>query len=186
MDESTSQSQIQAFFRGDEKVIRSLYDSVFFKVKTFILQNNGSVKDSEEIFQDAIYQLIVRSKVKEVHIKTSLEAYIFTICKFSWYKELNNRKKWVRNEGVFELKDETEHHVEAILNQERWDLFEEMLLKLSDNCQKLLKDFFNKVSYDVIIEKFNYTTKNVAFQRIFKCKKKLTALIKADQRYKDL
>ena len=186
MEESKNQKQIQAFFSGEEVVIKQLYSNLYPNVKSFVLNNSGTMEDADEIFQNALYQLIIRSKVKNVHIKTSLEAYIFTICKYSWYKELNNRKKQVRNEGVFELKDETSHHIESILQQERWDLFEEMIEKLSDNCQKLLQDFFKKVSYDVIIEKFNYRNKNVAFQRIFKCKKKLTALIKADNRYKNL
>ncbi len=186
MNNFSKQLELQALVDGDELTIRQLYDSLYPKVRSFILKNKGTFTEAEEIFHEALYQLIIRSKVKEVQIKISLEAYIFTICKNLWYKELNNQKKQVRNEGVFELQDKDDYQVESILQQERWDLFEEMLTKLSENCKKLLIDYFNKVTYDIIIKKFSYASKNVAFQRIFKCKKKLTGLIKADSRFNDL
>jgi hypothetical protein len=42
------------------------------------------------------------------------------------------------------------------------------------------------VPYSVIVEKFSYATENAAFQRVFKCKKRLMDLIKTDPRYKNL
>ncbi len=186
MSKIKNHHQITALLNGDKKIIRLLYETLYPKVKSFILKNKGSSLDTEEIFHKALFQLITRAKVKGIQINSSLEAYIYTICKNLWYQELNKRKKEVRNDGVFELKSEDDDHVASIMHQERWDLFEEMLLKLSSNCQKLLKDYFNKVSYNEIVQKFDYATKNVAFQRIFKCKKRLTELIKKDSRYKNL
>ena len=188
MSKLVNHPQITALLNGDERTLRLLYDTLFPKIRSFIFKNKGAETDAEEIFHNALFQVICRAKVKGIQINTSFEAYFFTVCKNLWYQELNKRKKEVRNEGVFELKSEIgiNNHIESILYQERWDLFEEMFLRLSDNCQKLLKDYFNKVSYDDITQKFSYTTKNVAFQRIFKCKKKLTDLIKSDSRFKKL
>ncbi len=188
MSKAINHPQITALINGDEGTMRLLYDTLYPKIKSFIYKNKGNDTDAEEIFHNALFQLISRAKVKSIQINSSFEAYFFTICKNLWYKELNKRKKEVRNEGVFELKGEVEvnYHIESILYQERYDLFEEMFLKLSDNCQQLLKDYFDKVTYDDIIQKFSYATKNVAFQRIFKCKKRLTELIKMDSRFKNL
>ena len=178
--------QIQQLLDGNLLITNLLYKDTFPKVITFVCNNKGTYQDADEIFQDALYQFIIRVKTKGVQIKMSLEAYIFVICKNLWYQELNKRKIEVRNELVFELNgvDEEKETMEQIRNQESWDLYQEKFLELSNNCQQLLKDFFAKVSYDVIIEKFNYSTKNVAFQRIFKCKKKITDLIKQDNRFK--
>ena len=92
----------------------------------------------------------------------------------------------VRNDGVVELVHEEEKHSSFILEQERWELFEEKIKQLSENCMKLLKEYFNKVPYDIIVEKFNYSSENVAFQRVFKCKKRLKDLIKKDSKYRQL
>ena len=111
---------------------------------------------------------------------------MFTVCKNIWRKELNRRKKQVRNEGVVELVAKEEDQSVFILEQERWELFEEKIALLSDNCREILKDHFNKVPYSEIVQKFQYSCENVAFQRVFKCKKRLTELIKKDHRFKSL
>jgi len=178
--------QIEKLLNGDESTIRLLYDTLFPKFASYVIKNSGTYSDGEEVFQNALLQLIARAKVDGVMIKSTFEGYVFTVCKNLWFKELNKRKKEVRNDGVFELKAETEDHISAIIEQERWELFEEMMEQLSDNCKHLLKDYFRKVPYNVIVKKFSYASENTAFQRIFKCKKKLTTLVKADSRYQKL
>ncbi len=177
--------QIDQLVNNDVEIYKLLYNILLPKVINYIRNNRGTSTDAEEIFQEALFQIVVRAKVKGIEIKTSFEGYIFTVCKNLWIKELNNRKKEVRNDGVFELKanDDT---VASILQQEQWDLFEEKCQQLTDNCRELLKDFFNKISYKVIVSKFKYSCENVAFQRVFKCKKKLVDLIKADVKYQNL
>ncbi len=186
MKAKQSNIYLKGLLSGDLIIINTIYKNNFPKVVGFIKKNKGAYRDAEEIFQDALFHLIVRSKVRTLEIKSSFDGYLFTICKNLWYKELNERKNRVRNERGLELKDETFKHISFILEQERWELFEEKLNELSDNCKTLLKDYFNKVSYDIIVKKFNYSSENVAFQRVFKCKKKLASLIKSDRKYKDL
>ncbi|WP_299432717.1 sigma-70 family RNA polymerase sigma factor [uncultured Aquimarina sp.] len=177
---------LEGLLSGDESVIDLIYKKNFQSILSFIKKNNGTYEDAEEIFQDALFQLIVRLKIRKFEITSSFEGYIFTVCKNLWRKELNKRKKRVRNEGAIELVVKENKHSSFILEQERWELFEEKINQLSDNCIKLLKDYFNKVSYDIIVERFNYSSQNVAFQRVFKCKKRLAELIKKDSKYQDL
>ena len=171
---------------GNEKIILKVYELIFPKVKNFIFNNKGGQAESEDIFQEALYQLIVRLKSSEVIIHSSFEAYFFTICKNLWRKRLTSEKKWVRNDEFTTLESDNTDLVTKILSEERWELFEEKLNQLSENCKALLKDYFSKVSYDAIVKKFNYTSENVAFQRIFKCKKRFGDLIKRDARYQKL
>ena len=78
------------------------------------------------------------------------------------------------------------HHEKSIEAQERWELFEESLKLLSGNCRKLLTLYFAKISYQEIVKEFEYSSENVAFQRVFKCKKRLAELIKKHPNYKKL
>lgn len=188
MNSLSNNSQIIALAEGDQSTIRFVYNTLFPKVLSFVKNNKGTYEDTEEIFHEALYQLIVRAKVKGVQINTSFEAYFFSTCKNLWYKELNKRKKEVRNDTILELKEKSffEDTMISIVEQERWDLFEEMLSKISENCANLLKDYFNRVPYAEIVKKFSYASENAAFQRVFKCKKRLMDLIKSDPRYKNL
>ena len=46
--------------------------------------------------------------------------------------------------------------------------------------------FFAKVPYADMVKTMNYNSETVARQRVFKCKTKLTDIIKKDNRYKSL
>ncbi|GAA4276850.1 RNA polymerase sigma factor [Aquimarina mytili] len=186
MQEPQNNIYLEGLLSGDKNIIDTIYQKSFPAVVAFVKKNNGTFQDAEEIFQDALFQLTVRFKVRRFEIKSTFEGYLFTVCRNLWRKELNNRKKMVRNDGVVELVSEEHKHSSFILEQERWELFEEKIAQLSENCMKLLKEYFNKVSYSIIVEKFNYSSENVAFQRVFKCKKRLAELIKKDSRYQEL
>lgn len=178
--------QIELLCNGDSQTLKALYRDFFPKFRGFVLKNSGSSEDAEEVFQNALFQLIARAKTSGVQINSSFESYLFVVCKNLWFKEINSRKKQVRNDGVIELKSEDQNDLEGILYQKRWDLFDEMLQKLSSNCQELLKAYFNKTAYSVIVETFGYANENTAFQRMFKCKKRLAELVKNDVRFKNL
>lgn len=74
----------------------------------------------------------------------------------------------------------------ATFEQERWELFTEVLEAISENCKKILKLFFAKVSYERIVKEMGYNSETVARQRVFKCKAKLTQTITSDYRYNSL
>lgn len=186
MSKKIEKEKVSLFLTGDKDTIVKLYEVLYPKVILFVKSNNGTQNDAEEIFQDALFQIIARSKVKTLEIRSSLEAYIFVTCRNLWYKELNKRSRLLRNDEVFELEDRQQDELESILQQERWDLFEDSIKKLSQSCAELLKDYFNKVSYKAIVRKFNYATENTAFQRVFKCKKQLIDIIQTDPRHKNL
>lgn len=183
MKKVNNHPQIEALLDDNEQVLTLIYETLYPRVKAFIYHNKGSDKDAEDVFHNALFQLIVRAKTTGVVIKTSFEAYFLVVCKNLWYKEINKRKKEIRYDDAIKINQKTDYHVDCILQQERWDLFRDKFLKLSSNCQELLKDYFAKVSYDAIVHKFSYKTKNTAFQRIFKCKARLTQLVRNDVRF---
>lgn len=186
MFDKKDSNYLEGLRNGDRKTIEAIYNTMYPKVRYFILKNKGKHHDTEEVFHNALFQLTVRLRIGEVKINSSFEAYLFTMCKNLWRKELNNKKKWVRKQDELTHREEEYDHSKAIIDQERWELFEEKMELLSENCKELLKAYFNKIPYAQIVKQFNYTSNNVAFQRIFKCKKQLTDLIKSDSSYNKL
>ncbi len=177
---------LKALSNGDRAIIKEIYVKTYPKVVTFILKNNGFNTDAEDIFQKGLLQLIARYKVKPFSISDSFEAYFFTVCKNLWRRELNKRKRRLTKQGALELLTEEQDIAVASMEQEKWELFQEKINHLSDNCKTILKLFFKKVAYSEIMDKMEYASDNVLRQRIFKCKKKLTELIRSDLRYKIL
>ena len=177
---------LEALVKGDSKLLLQLYNKNFVKVKNFILKNNGASEDAQDIFQKALLQITLRYKKEKFIIETSFEAYLFTVCKNLWRRELNKTKREVTEFNFFEPYDEAKDFSLELIEQKREELFREKFNLLSDNCKKVLELFFSKLSYAEMIEVTEYNSETVIRQRVFKCKKKLVELIKNDVRYKSL
>ena len=177
---------LKALLHEDTKEIIKIYETCFPNVKRFIFQNKGNQADAEDVFQKALMQLTVRYKKEKFEIKSSFEAYLFTVCKNLWRRELNKSKNEVTIDGVIELKSEERDIAMSILEQERWEFFQEKLELISVNCKEILKRFFKKIAYKDIAKELGYNDENVVRQRVFKCKSKLTQMIKADDRFNEL
>ena len=180
------ETYLKALISNDLNIINKIYNDNYGKVFSFIVKNKGNKDDVNDVFQNALLQLAVRYKKSPFTINSSFEAYFFTVCKNLWRRELNKKKKMVTNSKVVELVDDNTDIAMATLEQERWELFQEYLEKLSDNCKQVLKLFFKKVGYAYIVEQFGYNSETVARQRVFKCKTKLKELISKDKRFKNL
>ncbi|WP_111685543.1 RNA polymerase sigma factor [Winogradskyella tangerina] len=177
---------LEGLVTNNESVVKDIYQKSFRNVIRFVSNNKGRREDAEDIFQKALLQLAVRYKKEKFEIKSSFEAYLFTVCKNLWRRELNKSKLKVTNDAVIELNSEDDDIAVSVLEQKRWELFTEALELISENCKAILKLFFAKVSYAIMVEQFNYNSETVARQRVFKCKNKLKDLVKSDVRYNEL
>ena len=177
---------LEGLINNNEKVVKEIYKNSFHKVLSFISKNKGSRSDTEDIFQNALLQLAVRYKKEKFEINTNFEAYLFTVCKNLWRRELNKSKGEVTNDQVFELKDDSDDIALSVLEQQRWELFTEYLNRLSENCIKIMTMFFKRIPYSEMVKTFEYNSETVARQRVFKCKSKLKDMIKNDSRFKSL
>ena len=183
---NNTQHFLNALIQGDSKSIRSIYDKCFPFVRSFVLKNSGKIEDAEDIFQRALLQMTVRYQKDKFEIKTTFEAYLYTVCKNLWRRELNKSKNRLTNDGVVELVSEEKDQAMAIVEQKRQELFVEKLHEISENCKKILSLFFAKIPYSHIAKEHGYSSETVVRQRVFKCKNKLIELIKKDPRYKSL
>lgn len=177
---------LEALVKNNSKIILTIYKENFFKVRAFVIKNNGQQQDAEDVFQKALMQLAVRYKKEPFEINSSFEAYLFTVCKNLWRRELNKSKLRVTNNDFIEPKDDNEDIAMALLEQKRWDLFNDCLNLISENCKQILKLFFAKIPYAEIMNKFEYNSETVVRQRVFKCKNKLKELVRGDHRFSTL
>lgn len=175
-----------ALVNGDSKKIEHFYTKIFPMVRKFIFHNKGKTEDAEDIFQKALLQIAVRYKKEKFIINTNIDAYLFTVCKNLWRRELNKAHKKTSDNDLLEFISEEKDSALAIVEQKRQELFIEKLDQISRNCKQILTFFFAKTPYSEIVEYTDYNSETVVRQRVFKCKKKLTELIKKDVRYNSL
>lgn len=177
---------LQSLINGDDKGIKEIYKKVYPKVRNYILSHDGSEDDAKDIMQKSLLQLLARAQATDFKIKSSFDGYFVTIAKNLWRRAAKMSKSRVTNEGVLDLVHEEREIALAAYEQEKWELFQEKLSEISQNCREVLTFFFNKVPYIDIAKKLGYATENTVRQRIFKCKSKLKEAIYSDKRYNEL
>ena len=175
---------IEGVLNSNERVISEIYNDYFPGVLKFIMQNKGTKEDAEDVFQAAMLQISARIRKRDLAITHTFGGYIFGACKNLWRRQLKKERNRVTISENPELISDPANLADALLEQEQWDLFEEKLEMLSDNCKKLIALFFKKVPYQEIMDRFSYSSQVVARQGVFKCKKRLIELIRKDKRYK--
>jgi len=177
---------LQSLRNGDNTGIRKIYEELFPKVKSFIIKRDGNIDDAKEIMQKALLQVSTRAQDQNFTLKSSFDAYFMVVCKNLWIRTIKKRKLRVTNDNIIALVSEEAEIAMSTYEQERWELFQEKLQIISENCREILKLFFNKVSYKKIAELKAYANENTVKQRIFKCKARLKEAIQADIRYREL
>ncbi len=163
--------------------MREIYSSFFPKIKSYILNNSGTLQDAEDVFQAVLTVIFVGLKNGKLYIGSSFEGYIYTCCKNAWKREAS--KKWVTNYKEYLLKDEETPLAQFFIEQQYWDVYIDNFQRLSENCKTILNMAFSKIPYSNIKDKLGYASELVVKQRVFKCKAKLAKLIKVDHRFKD-
>ncbi len=173
---------LEALVNNNSSIVVEIYTKFYPKIVSFVLNNKGRKEDAQDVFQDALVYLIYIYKENATEIK-SFEAYLFTICKNIWRRQLKNKKEHIVKDGVYSIKDKITQTSVFILEQQREDLYTKCFAKLSENCRNVLSLYFNTMNYEDLLNTFSYNSADVARHRVFKCRKRLMQLIKQDKQY---
>lgn len=173
--------------KGDRSVIAELYDSIFPKIKRYILNNSGGLSDAEDTFQEALVVIFRKLKEGNLSLTCSLTTYIYSICRNIWLDRLRRTKKFTalsaHEEEYVELGEDT---IETIHQNERNNLFQKHFLKMKKDCQEVLKLFMEGVSMKQISIDMGYGNEEYARKKKYMCKKNLVNNIKKDPLFSEL
>jgi RNA polymerase sigma factor (sigma-70 family) len=167
--------------RNDE-ILRYIYSDYFPPIEKFIYNNHGTSQDARDVFHDAILIIYQKLKEDELNINCSLKNYIFGICKLIWLKELKaaGSKKTFRMDLENTFSDQ---EIEDIEDREKKALFQYHFKQLSEDCQKMLRLFYDGASMEEISEIMGYRSEGYTRRKKFDCKERLMKMIKDDPRY---
>lgn len=181
-----SQDLLHALLAGDNNGIREIYRLYLPRAASLITRNGGNAEDAKDIFQEALIILYEKAQKPGFTLNSSLYTLIYGICRNLWGNRLQKRSGsnvTFSGEGKYRLDEDTEKSIEqAEENKVFWDSFN----RLGEDCQKLLRLFFDKVRMEKIAELMGYGSVSYAKKRKFQCKERLVDIVKADLRYQEL
>jgi RNA polymerase sigma factor (sigma-70 family) len=140
-------------------------------VKKFVLKNNGTRQEAEDIFQEGL--VIFCNKVTKPNfiLSASINTYLFSVCKLLWLDELKKKNKTIKNDFIeltdANLVDELNDDIDADKPIKK---AQEAVMKLGEKCRELLELFyFKKLSMKEIAVKLGFASEKGAKNQKYRC-----------------
>jgi len=169
---------LKGLAENDKKSIETIYRLNYTMIQTFVLNNNGSVDDARDIFQEAMVVLYEKSRVATFSLTCQIKTYIYSICRRLWLKRLQQLSKFSTQveslEDTVPVEEEIEDH-EKVNND--FILMEHAMGKIGEPCKSLLDAYYlQKKNMQEIAGEFGYTNADNAKTQKYKCLVRLKKL----------
>jgi RNA polymerase sigma factor (sigma-70 family) len=174
---------VTAIGNGDQlnSAIFFIYREYSNTIQAFILANNGSQQDAEDIFQETVVNFIDLVKKNRFRGEASVKTFLVAIARNLWLNELKKRVRSDFREKVFEKsREEAELDVsQYIADREIKQQFLGVLEKLGEPCKKLLTLFYyENLPMKDIVHHLHYENEQVVRNKKYKCLQSLTEMVK--------
>lgn len=176
MNPADIDSQLVELLKHEEKRERTIKNCA-----SFVLKNRGSWEDAKEIFSEAVFSVLSKSKTKTFHIQGSLSAYLNGTCRNLWLNRLKKRgdaQSIIDKEGkelpITDFEDGIAEKLEVEMSH---NLLLECFSQLDERCKKILDNFYwKKASFKDIALELDITDSN-ARKIAERCREKLKKCI---------
>jgi RNA polymerase sigma factor (sigma-70 family) len=181
----TDNDILQRIKHRDGKSIRKIYSENFPIIRNMVLKANGSVADAEDVFQEAL--IIVYNKVikDELVLSCTFRTYLYAVCNKLWMQRFSKNGREIRLPDYTEIEDQDDVNL-AIVKDKMFMLYQVYFLKLSDECQQVLRLYISKVPMEMIAKIMGYKSENYAKVKKYMCKQQLKNYVLNDPRSKPL
>lgn len=172
------QSLLKGLAENDKNAVEALYRDNYTAIQSFILNNNGSVDEARDIFQEAMIVLYEKSKSPSFELNCQIKTYLYSVCRRLWLKRLLQLNKYSSQvesmEDTIPVEDEIEDHDKK---NEDFVLMENAMAKIGEPCKSLLDSYYiqKKTMQDISVE-FGYTNSDNAKTQKYKCLMRLKKL----------
>ncbi|MEM1318663.1 MAG: sigma-70 family RNA polymerase sigma factor [Bacteroidota bacterium] len=185
----TSDDRLLLALRSAEMVQRDralayIYEQHYDVIASFILKNNGSTIDAEDIFQEAMIVFYKKIQDNELELTCSIRTYLYAICRNLWLKQLSRRNRKQELIGEWDDVVAMEEPLHMIEEEQRAALAA-ILDQMGEGCRKLLVHYFyDRMRMKDIAEVMNLANEGVVKNKKLRCMKKLQELVLKSPAYK--
>jgi RNA polymerase sigma factor (sigma-70 family) len=178
---SNDQRILAGIFSNDlNAIIHQLYKQYSGVVIAYIITNQGSQQDGEDVFQEALIAFINLVKSGKFRGEASLQTTFVAIARNIWLNEQKKRKSLDTRGKLYENARQQESDPSSLLLQrEVSEQFLALMGRLGESCKSLLTMvYYENLSFKEILERTHYENEQVIRNKKYKCMKELTDLIK--------
>jgi len=137
------QRYLLALINSDTVLVNEIYKKCAGKVKSFVVFNNGTSSDAEDIFQEALVDIYHQAKYKDLQLTCPFEPFFLLVCKRKWLNVLKKKSvlQVTNNEDdLLLVGEDTFEQAERLEDQKlQSDLFLKAFEKLGDRCKEIIQ-----------------------------------------------
>lgn len=166
--------------RNSNDAIRFMYDHYFESLSRFVMNNQGSLQDAEDIFQELVINFIALVKLNKFRGESSIKTFLFSLNRFSWLNELKRRGRASARELNYEkgmdiVEKDFSH---AALQKESTLQVYALMDELGETCKRILLMFYYEdLSMKEMLQQLNYENEQIVRNKKYKCLKQLEKMI---------
>lgn len=152
----------------NDKALAVLYQHLP-AIRRMIRHYGGGREDAEDIFQEALIIFCRKAKEPAFTLSSGVFPWLYSVCRFLWKDELRKRNR------VLTTGDEPEDVpssgvTDAIADEYRYRLAEQIITTLADRCKELLLLFYQaEMKLKDIAAKMGYGSEQSAKNQKYKC-----------------
>jgi RNA polymerase sigma factor (sigma-70 family) len=170
---------LQALRSGqDREVLNYIYNVHFPKVNRYIKHNSGNQDAAFDVFQDSVIVFYRYVKEDKFDPKFDIGAFVFAVSKNLWLNRLRKENREVVQPEYVDFSDTGGNILDHIITREREEAVSEVLAKLGERCEKLLRySIFYRMKNTEICKIMGFSTENAVKTRKYKCMQQLISYI---------
>ena len=169
--------------RAAEDAIKQLYRDHYGLLEQYVLQNQGSRSDAEDIFQETMVAFIRQVEEGKFRGESSIKTFLYALNRNIWLNELKKRGRSQSREERFAAGEEKmQPAIDGILEQQEHNVeLMRSIQNLGDSCKKILLLFYyEQRPIREILSVVSYQNEQVVRNKKMKCLKKLEEMVKAN------
>ena len=171
--------------RTADAALRQLYRQHYEGLEGYVLSNNGSAADAEDLFQEALVALVNLVRSGKFRGESSLKTLLYALNRNLWLNELKRRGRAQAREERYEAGQEqvTQACQLALEQREVSGRLQQLLDELGQNCREILMGFYyENQSIRELLARLPYENEQVVRNKKGKCLKKLEGMVRGNER----
>ena len=169
---------LKGLANNDSKAVETLYKSHFGMIQHFVTNNNGSLDDARDVFQEAMITLYEKVQSDSFSLTCQIKTYLFSICKHLWLKRLQQMGRYSAPLSTEEESVSVETDMDDFAKKDAaFAIMDRALNSLGEPCKSLLEGYYlNKKDMQALAAEFGYTNSDNAKNQKYKCLMRLKKL----------
>jgi RNA polymerase sigma factor (sigma-70 family) len=166
--------------RDVDSSLKFLYRSHYEFLGRYIVNNNGSWDDAQDIFQEVMVAFMNLVKSGKFRGEASIKTFLYSLNRNIWLNELKKRgRTQVREMNYQKASDKMEQGMNSALEaREANEGLMKLMDELGETCKKILVlYYYENQSMKEMLTSLNYENEQVVRNKKYKCLKRLEELL---------